>query len=106
MADIENARIRSTFLGIEDHGLFATSLGLAGDGWGQSWGPFNTPPSKTSHQFLKKIIEVVGVTSWEELPGKYVRIRRRDGLIKAIGNLMEDVWLDAGEFWKDNNKGE
>ena len=54
----------------------------------------STPYSAT---LIRDILEVVGVTSWKELIGRYIRIDDREGLnlpILKIGNIIEDKWLD------------
>lgn len=41
----ENAKITSTFIGIEDHGIFAWNIDFAGPGWVKAQGltPFRLP---------------------------------------------------------------
>lgn len=109
----ENATIESTYLGIEDHGTLTFYVHLSGDGWGQGlggcaldqyggeeadrsgWGPGLTA--------IRRILEVVGVRSWEELPGKFVRVRR-EGLGSSgppiLGHIIEDRWFDLKTFMR------
>lgn len=52
-------------------------------------------------QLIAEIIDVVGVESWEDLKGKYVRIERGEGLgekITGIGNLINDKWFYIEDF--------
>lgn len=52
---------------------------------------------------MMKIMDVVGVTNWEDLKGKYCRIKS-DGwgsLVTTIGNILDDKWFDIGEFFKN-----
>lgn len=94
MADIENAKIKSTHLGYEDHGIFSINVQFEGPGWGQGTGHFFA--DKGTSELIKGIISVVGVSKWEELPNKYCRIRRKEyyGRIEAIGHLLEDKWFE------------
>lgn len=109
---IKNARITSTMLGREDHGVMTFMLYIEFDS-GTSCGVGGyvlneyDPKAKTrifkpeSMEVISKILDVVGVSSWEELPGKYIRFE--DGgwgsMITKIGNIMEDKWLDFKEFF-------
>ena len=105
-----NAQIESTMLGYEDHGIMTCFLNLKQDGSGQGFGGYgldNRPakdknghrfgdrrPSKLSGFWIKRILEVVGVEKWEDLPGKYVRVDGEEwGEIKGIGNITKDKWF-------------
>jgi hypothetical protein len=92
----ENAKIDSTKLGIEDHGIMTAFLHLSfGGGVAQSFGGYNLTNSEQLKRWIKNITEVVGVEDWEELPGKYIRIENDGaGKIQKIGNLLEDKWFD------------
>jgi hypothetical protein len=92
--EIENARIESTHLGFEDHGIFSLNVAFTGPGWGQGTGHLFA--DKGTSDLIKPIIRAVGVEKWEDLPGKNCRIRRSSqlGRIEAIGNLMEDKWFE------------
>ena len=51
---------------------------------------------------VMRILEVVGVDTWEELKGKYIRINgvHLGDRVTAIGNLMKDEWIDFDTFGK------
>lgn len=61
---------------------------------------------------ISKILETVGVDSWEKLPGQYIRIKDNGwgSTIDEIGNLMSEKWLNLRDFFsvkdKTYNKGE
>lgn len=94
MSDIENAKIMSTHLGPEDHGIFTASLLLTGPGWGQGFGNYNLKYSDHAYRFITGVLEAVGVDNWELLSGKLCRVKRDNGLIVAIGNVLENRWFE------------
>lgn len=109
MLEIKNAKIVSTNLGFEDHGIFTAHIRLAGDGWGVTVGGYSLDgPTFGSQEmaekcagFIPEILRVVGVDKWEDLPGKYIRIEsERIGPVSKIGNITEDKWLDFDEYFK------
>lgn len=95
----ENMRIQSTTLGFEDHGFFTFNLDLRSAGSGQGFGNFILDAGCT-FKALTTLLKVVGVESWEQLPGKYVRVQRvtEYGLIRGIGNIIEDKWFHMNEM--------
>lgn len=105
---IENAQIARTFLGVEDHGMMSFSLYMQGEGWGQSFGNisldgFNRQLNKregwaNGFVLVRSILEAVGVQSWEDLKGKYCRIKREEGMIVAVGHVMNNKWADTRDF--------
>ncbi len=109
----ENAKITSTFLGKEDHGIFTCYINLKGDGWGVSLGGYaldgwvddlgKRVATNKGLELIAEILHVVGVDSWEKLTGRYIRIEGY-GLGKRItkfGNLIEDNWLDFETFFDE-----
>lgn len=87
---IHNARITKTFLGLEDHGMFVFNItvdyGGSQQGYQRVWWPSDLGPK------INKIFQAAGVCSWEELPGKYIKVDVRDGLIYSIGHILKDQW--------------
>jgi hypothetical protein len=52
-------------------------------------------------EFIARVLDVVGVDSWEELPGKHIRVDHDEwGPIHRIGNIIEDKWFDPNEDLK------
>jgi hypothetical protein len=108
-SEIENARISSAFLGVEDHGIFTFSLMLDFDGSGQGFGQYGLDEwSKAQDDrvgigygidVLKAILEVVGVEEWGQLKGKLVRARHTHSEVSAIGHALRDQWLDPKHLW-------
>jgi hypothetical protein len=105
---IENAEIRSTFLGIEDHGLFTCNLALRGESWGQGfggytldeWSPEERRRKGTAYglEFIKGILGCLEIEEWEKLPGTALRIERKDGRIIKIGHYLKDKWFDPEDI--------
>ena len=114
---IKNAKIKSTMLGREDHGIMTFMICIEFDndmvcgigGW--SLDEYN-PITKTrlfkveSMEVISKIIDVVGVDKWEDLPGKYIRFEDHGwgSAIDKIGNIIEDKWLSLREFFEENRE--
>lgn len=109
---LKNARIQSTMLGREDHGILMFMLHIEFDsciscgvgGYALDEYDYKTKTrvfSAKSIEVIAKILEVVGVDSWEELPGKYIRFEDNGwgSRITKIGNIMDDKWLDFKEFF-------
>lgn len=100
--EIKNAKIRSTMLGREDHGIMTFMIYIDADGFicgvgGYCLDEFNAE----SMEVISKILEVVGVDKWEDLPGKYIRVEY-NGLgstVTKIGNIIDEKWLDLEEFF-------
>lgn len=75
----ELAKIKSTFLGVEDHGTLTFSLDLEYEnGTGQGCGSYSFDvrggkvPQIATAAIIRRILSVVGVEKWEDLPGKMV----------------------------------
>jgi hypothetical protein len=104
MIETVNARIISTHLGFEDHGMFTCMIICEGDGWGQEFGGYRLdmrecdPPSNYGIEFLKAVLKTVGCDSWEKLVNKPVRLRRDRGKIYAIGHLIEEKWFNPADL--------
>lgn len=99
MGEIKNAKIMSTYLGYEDHGVLTCSLTLTFEDGNQTFGNYrldNNQGEATVYTgiWVQSILKAVGVRHWEELQGKYCRICREDGMIVSIGNLMEPIWFE------------
>lgn len=111
MVEIRNARILDTFLGREDHGIFTFYITLdVGGGVCRIGGYALDAPSdiKGKRKYLPEalesinaILDVVGVGSWEDLVGRYLRVKT-GGLshpIHEIGNLMSEKWFNIANFF-------
>lgn len=112
--EIVNAQITSTFLGKEDHGFFTFMIYMnLSSGGGCGFGGYALDYydqklekrvfSKKNMELISKILETIGVSSWEELPNTYCRIvdPGLNGIPKKIGHLMKDKWFDLDEFFEE-----
>lgn len=103
----KNARIKGTMLGTEDHGILTCYIHLDYGGAGQSFGGYSLDgPIKDDDgkhlrregsaygmEFVNRVMETVGVSKWENLPGTPVRVRASYGRVEAIGHFIEDKWF-------------
>lgn len=99
---IKNALIKKTSLGDEDRGMMfwlfleygGLSQGFGGYSLDDAPEPGDKTYTRTPHKFgihcIMEILRVVGVSRWEDLPGKYVRAEVKNGLIVAITNILDD----------------
>lgn len=113
--EIRNARIESTKLGIEVYGILTASLYLDyGDSGHQMFGGHRSLSGKIDikrprtasfcGRYLEKILTVVGVDNWEDLVGKYIRVKKDGSLsspIIAIGNIVKEEWFNPDDLAKE-----
>jgi len=121
MNKIENAKIVSADLSMEDLGVFTFDLVLEGYGWGCNFGGYvlgkgyvgasddDFEGYAAGTEVIMRIMNVVGATRFSELKGKYVRVRHEGWgkEILAIGNIIEDKWFSYKEFFakkKENDE--
>lgn len=113
MSEVEtkNARITSTTLGYEDHGILTCMLMLDyGDCGAQGFGGYGLDSyvkdretrvgTEYGMQFIIEILNTVGVEKWEDLVGKHIRVKADWGKVHAIGNVLSDKWFNPEEFWE------
>lgn len=112
--EIKNAKITSTMFGREDHGIMTFSIFIEFGGCVCGVGGYalDTYDRATESRIftskgleaISKVLETVGVDRWEELPGKYIRIKDNGwgSTVDEIGNLMEEKWFNIRDFFKTN----
>jgi hypothetical protein len=103
--ETKNAKITSTMLGLEGHGIMTFFLYLDYEGSVQGAGGYSLISSdihKDKNAFgiaiIKEILKVVGVDKWEDLKGEYVRVKASSNEVSAIGHILENKWLNFKEF--------
>lgn len=109
--EIKNAKIYSTMLGRDDHGIMTFMIYINADVFtcgvgGYCLDEFNSATQTRvfraeSMEAISKVLEVVGVDKWEDLPGKYIRFEDNGWGSKTtkIGNIIADKWFDLKEFF-------
>ncbi len=109
---IQNAVIRSTMLGVEDHGIFTFNLDLDYGGSCQGFGGWTLDaPKKVAGEFVGRfgtaegmqliaaVLKAVGVESWEKLPGTHVRADASLDGVRGIGHILKDTWIYPEKFF-------
>ena len=91
--EIKNARIDSTFLGKEDHGIPSFNVGLDYGGSHQGFGGYDL--RFYGIKPIMRILEVLGVESWEKLKGTPCRAKCEYTKVHAIGHFIEDRWYEV-----------
>lgn len=110
MIETKNAKIISTMLGKEDHGIMTFSLTMEFEGGVQGFGGCSLDDySKTKKkrigaaygmQLIMELLDTLECSTWEDLDGRLVRIKADRMKIYAIGHILKDQWLDIDEFFK------
>lgn len=94
-----NAIIDGTHLGYEDHGILTCFLYLKQDSGHQGFGGYRLDSPKDNNSelgtfWIKRILATVGVSKWEDLKGKYIRVEGTDlGQIHGIGHITDNKWF-------------
>lgn len=102
--EISNARIKSTELRL-DGDIPTFYVFVEGNGWGCGIGGYSLvgydtdPPTWGTVEALAQICKAVGVDNWEDLPGKYCRVKKDYQTVSVIGNIIKDDWFDLKEFY-------
>lgn len=116
MTVVRNAKISYATLGFEDHEIFTCGVGLdcgafhigmgnyALDEWDKKLGK-RIAKNGMGIEFIRGIMEAVGVDEWSKVKGKLVRVKlsseHLDGKVLAIGHILEDKWFEPREFFKE-----
>lgn len=103
-----NAVIKSATITNDDHGVLSAWLDLDYGGSDQGFGGFvlYVPVSFTKHDptgpnyaghFIWRVMEVAGVSRWNELVGKTIRVRCEHSKVHAIGHIVKNDWFNPTE---------
>lgn len=98
--EVKNARIESTHLGKEGHGIMTCMIMLDYGGAGQGFGGWSLG-GEWGMEYINKVLEVTGVECWEDLPGTHVRVKAEQMKVHAIGHILRDKWFDPAEDLKE-----
>lgn len=91
MRTIKNAKIKSTFLGIEDHGIPTFFINLDYGGAGQSFGGYDL--RYYGIEIIVEILNALEVDSWEKIDG-FIRADADYEKVYRIGHIVKDSWFD------------
>jgi hypothetical protein len=98
----QNAIIKSVSIDDAERGMLTAWLHLDYGGSGQGFGGYGLylPKSYSHHKllscaghFIWRCMEIGGVSKWEALPGKTIRVRGSMSGIDAIGHIVKDDWF-------------
>lgn len=118
---IYNCKIVGTSLSMADHGCLTFFIFVEGEFGGVGIGGYcighgylgaSSFDSQDGNGLvaMMKIMDTVGVSRWEDLKGKYCRVKvgKLGETVSKIGNLIDDRWFDVDDFFKKcyENKGE
>lgn len=113
---IENAIIKNVDISMADHGCVTLNIELNGSGWGCNFGGYcighgylgadEFDGSADGMESIARIMDVVGVSYFNNMKGKYVRVAIKNswGAVKIIGNIIKDQWFDIESFFEDKEK--
>lgn len=99
--EIKNAIIESVSLDCKE-GFLSSFVGLDYGGAGQGFGGFALylPKSFTHHKvnspaghWIYRVMEVAGVTDFNQVKGKSVRVQVENGIVTGIGHIIKDDWF-------------
>lgn len=111
--EITNVRITNVDLSMKDYGCLTLNIGMEGHGWSCVYGgicighgylgscEFDGTPKGL--EYIMRIMDTVGVEQLSDLKGKYCRIAVEGwgDPVKIIGNIIEEKWFDAGQFFAE-----
>jgi hypothetical protein len=108
--EIKNAIIHSATISNDAHGILTAFIFLDfGDGGIQGFGGYAlyVPPEpdeknhdirhSTASHFIWRVMETVGVTNWEDLPGKPIRAKGDHIRIQSVGHIIHNKWFCPAE---------
>lgn len=106
----KNAIVESVSIGDGDRGLLTAWLQLNYGGSGQGFGGYVLYLPKDYNHFTNKgdfaghfifrCMEIAGVTKWQDIKGKTVRVRADHGRVEAIGHIVKNDWFNPSEDFK------
>lgn len=114
--EIKNAVITSVDLSMSEYGCITMYICLEGQSWGCNYGGYRLGKgylgakeftgSPKGIEYIMRIMNVVGVCKFSELEGKCIRVATKGWgyKIETIGNIIEDKWFNAKEFFDNETK--
>lgn len=107
---IKNAVIDSSVINDGERGLLTCWIFLDYGGSSQGFGGHSLylPKSFKHHtckgdyagHFIYRCMEIAGVSSWDKMKGKTVRVKIENGSAVSIGHIVKDDWFNPSEDFK------
>lgn len=101
----EIGKIADTHIGLEDHGMMTVSITLEGDGWRQGIGHYRigtwSEPIEDAGwvaEFIRRFTQAAGAETWENLPGKRVKVLREGSFKGRIVGIDKVPTFDGERF--------
>jgi len=100
--EIINAVIERADISTEERGFLYCWLHLDYGGTGQGFGGYTLylPKTWTHHNmlspaghFIFRVMEIAGVTKWDQLKGKTIRVMHNNSTIHSIGHIVKNDWF-------------
>lgn len=101
------ARIESTTLGPEDHGIFTAMVHLDYGGAAQGAGGYDLRHSDAAMKFVAGVLRVCNVDRWEKVPGCTVYALIEDQMVRGLKSVpfarsphefrFTDMYEDGGK---------
>jgi len=113
--EIWNGKITNADLDMSDHGCITMWLSIEGNGCGVCYGGIclgkgyvgakTFSSSRNSMIYIMRIMDVLGVSKFNNLKGQYVRVAAKSigSPVKIIGNIIRDKWFDADSCFEPND---
>jgi hypothetical protein len=108
--ETRNAVITSATITNDDHGLLSAWVHLDYGGSGQGFGGYAlylpkdyrhaTNQKNYAGHFIWRVMEVAGVSRWDQLAGKTVRVKCEHSKVHALGHIVKDDWFTPSEEFK------
>lgn len=108
--EIKNAVIEKAILTTESRGCLESWVYVKYQGGGQGFGGYALhlpkdwthadPASQFAGHWIMRVMEVAGVTSWDQLPGKCIQVDASWNKIRRIGHIIEPIWFDPEAEFK------
>lgn len=105
--EIKNAVIKSISIDDAGRGILTAWLHLDYGEGGQGFGgyglylpePFKHQDIEINHagHFIWRCMEIGGVSKWQDLVGKTIRVKGQISGIEAIGHVIKDDWFNPKE---------
>lgn len=111
--EIKNAVIESVSINDGERGLLTAYLYLTyGKSGAQGFGghALYLPKSYSHHKidlgfaghFIFRCMQIGGVSRWEDLNGKTIRVKAEHSKVHAIGHIVNDDWFEPAIDFKPN----